>query len=265
MRRLIAVHFVLTALMLAPLASGQPASDIDRSSGELQRLRHRVAELEQENAALRAELAQVRQSAAALLEQSRDLQNQRDDLVQERDTLEQLAGLTASGEAVASARARFTSDYDARTDRTTVQSVTEKVDPGLGFFNVEHHLRVRYEHPGQAMKTPPDHVLVDVLTLVSPSQRYRSLDEAQLVLDGETVTLPVEDYEIVRTRRYGASVAGQRRYDEQLTLRLPAEALRQIGRSREATLRLGDIELPLEGKHLALFEAARQRLAAEAP
>jgi hypothetical protein len=55
-------------------------------------------------------------------------------------------------------------------------------------------------------------------------------------------------------------VARQKRYDEQLTLRVGLEPLAELARAREATLELGGVALPLERKHLALLDAAHRRI-----
>ena len=237
----------LSPVILAETEAPQPT--ITELQAEIARLKARLAEVEAENARLKGEVV--------------DLETTQEDLVVEKQQLEKLAGVTTSGERVASMDAVIQTRYNELTDRTSALTRPRRVDIGAVLFEVPHYLAFAYDHPGQTPTEPLAHVRLLIYTQANNNQRYGLVDTASLTIDDETVELPVTDYKILKTNRMGASVAGAESYNEKVTIEVDAATLDRLANASQVRMKLNATKFAWDQDTIALAGAVAARLQLE--
>ena len=218
-------------------------------------------------AALRAENAGLRTQLAAL-DPAPPTEELATDLAIENRRLERLAGVTAKGELVETADARFRAAHDPTSGRTTVVGPRVPAESTATIDLTRYAVAVGFTHPGEelaAADRPIREFLLLLETAGNASARLAAADAAELVADGERFRLPLGSYEVLRERsargpggRSGRS-AGAGARDERLLFTLDRAAARALARSAAAELRLPGLTLPLTREHAALARAALLR------
>lgn len=218
-----------------------------------------VAELQRENEALRKRIAALEAELAALRERLGLAEAKQSDLAAENRRLEELAGMTAKGEAVASSAALIRSTFNQDTGRTTVHCVPEKLEHLAGPIDTPHTVRFSYSYDGREMTSPPTFVSMTITAVGQTRRKYEHLDTVELTIDGEprTVTVAATDAE---AHRSATSRVGLTRYTETVRLDLSEGDLIALGRGRGATATLGSVELRLPPDVLATARAMRERI-----
>lgn len=245
-------HLLSLCAVAAALTSAA-AADEDAAARRIAELEAEVARLEAENAELRQRL-NITETAKA-------------DLETDRTRLEQLAGMTATGELVESRLARIQTAYDAEADRTTVTSVAERLEGPGGLQTVEHRLALSYSFPGRSLRldNQPQTIAASVYTFANSDDRYKLLKTVTLTIDGEAVEVPVT-YHVLHTdtrkqsTRYGSGFRTTSTYDEQLVLTLDRATFHRISAARDVSLTLFKTRFTLTRDNLATFVAMRERL-----
>jgi TolA-binding protein len=207
--------------------------------------------LRDENTALRARLEVV--------------ESARQDLESERTRLEQLAGMTTKGELVESKVALIRTTYDADADRTTIASTPERIDGPGGLATVEHRMSLACSYPGK-QPGPAAAFHFDILTRANVDDRYKNLRSVELVIDGQTHTVPVAAYEVLASTsrqtstRPGGSARTARAFDERLRLELDRAAVNRISNAADVRVVLYRTTYTLTRENIATFVALRERL-----
>ncbi len=224
-----------------------------------------VAALKQENADLQAELQRVKAAydrleaeMGRLRAQLAELRLNNEDLTVQTQELTELAGLTPAGDRVESASARFTSTYDEASGRTTVRSGIEELKVVKGSA-ADHRLSLAYSFPGQQMQAPPDVVTMFVQAKFSGGV-YKDQETATLDIDGESVTIPITNYDTVSRRVRVAGKRTIRKDDETLTIEIDAELMRRLARAIQFKMTIGTVELEPTRDQTAMFRAVRKRI-----
>ncbi|MCC6682169.1 MAG: hypothetical protein IT445_14805 [Phycisphaeraceae bacterium] len=247
--------FVWMVCLLAggPVTLGQgDAQRVAELEAQVTALRQKVADLEAENAELRRKLNLTEQ--------------QKQDLTVERTQLEKLAGVTSKGEAVETAAALIESSYDAQANRTQVYVKPRRIETSSpGPFEIEHHLSLAYQYPGEKMQQspppPPEEVRMMIDVFQHPVKSYSALKQVTFDVDGRELVVPVANYQVLKTYRSAPSLRrGSDRQDERLTLSLDAATLRTLAAATQVTLKLPGNELIFEREHLAMVGAVQQRI-----
>lgn len=224
-----------------------------------------IAVLKQQNAELRAELARVQKVNDALQAEVDQLRAEltkltmaMEDLEVEKRELTELAGLTPSGDRVEVAASRFTTKYDDAADTTTVRSGIEKLHVAQGSA-ADHVFSLAYHYPGKQMQSPPDDVMLYIQARYSGGV-YRDVTEATLDIDGQTVTIPIEDYAVVSRKVRVGNKHALNKGDETITLKIDRDLLRQLARAIQLKITLGQVQLEPTRDQTALFRAVRKRI-----
>lgn len=211
---------------------------------ELERVKAAYNRLEAETGRLRAELAQLRIS--------------NEDLRVQTQELTELAGLTPAGDRVESASARFTSEFDEATGRTTVRSGIEELKVTRGSA-ADHRLSLAYSFEGEQMQVPPDVVTLFIQAKFSGGV-YKDQDSVTLDIDGEEVTIPITDYDMVSRKVRVAGKRTLRKDDETLKIEIDAELLRRLARAIQVKMTIGPVVLEPTRDQTAMFRAVRKRI-----
>jgi len=236
MKRLLLIGWMIA---LTPLALAEAGDS------ELERLR-------KENAALRARVA-------ALEARIERLENRGQDLEAEKQQLEQLAGVTTSGQKIESKRALIQSRFDSDSGRTVVRSKPEKMSITHG-SRADHYLSIAYSYPGEKIETEPEHVTVFIQSLMSGGD-YGHDTALELTLDdGESLSIKPSNYQRVRKQTRTGQKGGSRTDNETLTYELTWAQLRRLARAVEATGRIANTRFELTGDQIATFKAVRERV-----
>lgn len=214
---------------------------------------------------LEAEVARLRDENQKLREQLDVTETAKEDLTVERTRLEQLAGMTAKGELVESRIAQVRTTFDEAADLTSVVTVPEAIQGPGGLQWTEHRMSVRYAHPGrQPTAELPDTFHFDIFTIDNPDTRYRSLRSVTFIIDGESLELPVANYEILETRTRVTRVRTGNRttstFREQLTVDFDRPTLHRLSRATEVQIMLFRTRFTLSRENIATFVAVRERL-----
>jgi hypothetical protein len=212
--------------------------------GELERVKSAYDRLEAETGKLRAELAGLRINNEDLAVQTRELT--------------ELAGLTPSGDRVESAASRFTSTFDPETGRTLVRTGIEELRVTRGSA-ADHRLSLAYFYEGEEMSSPPAIVKMFIQAKFSGGV-YREQESATLDIDGETVEIPITDYDSVTRNIRVAGKRTMRKDDEALTFEIDAELLRRLARAIQVKITVGKVHLEPTRDQTALFRAVRKRI-----
>jgi hypothetical protein len=232
-------------LLIGCLLALTPLAFADEGASELERLR-------EENAALRARIAELEDKIERL-------ENRGQDLEAEKQQLEQLAGVTTSGQKIESKRALIQSQFNQDAGRTVVRSKPEKLSITHG-SRADHYLSLAYSYPGENIESEPEHVTVFIQSLMSGGD-YSATTPLELTLDdGEKLSIKPSDYERVRKQTRTGQKGGSRTDNETLTYELSWEQLRRLARAVEATGRIGNTRFELTGDQLATFKAIRERV-----
>lgn len=247
-RALCILPLIAACLILSTGAQSEPADAVVAElRAEIARLQTRVAELEAENAELRGEVV--------------GLESTREDLVAEKQQLEKLAGVTTEGDRVESMDAVIQTRYNAQANRTSALSKPRRIETGAALFGVPHYLAFAFDHPGQMPAEPVESVRLLIYTKGNSNKRYGNADSVDVEIDGETIDLPVTGYEILKTKRPGASVAGTRSYDEKITIAVDAATLDRIAQADRVELMLNETRVPWNRDTIALAGAVAARVA----
>lgn len=249
-------HAPLTLACLLLLLFALPARAQDKASD--------LAALKQENAELRAELDRVKDAydkleaeTAKLRAELAKLTSHNEDLEVEKKQLTELAGLTPSGDRVESAQSRFTTEYDEADDTTTVRTGVESITAkGSGG---ENYLSLAYSFPGKDMTDPPDYVMLFIQTKFSGGV-YDGVTDAVFDIDGQTVTVPIDDYQAVVRHNRVANKRTVRKDDESVTIKIDRDLLRQLARAIQVKITLGNVRLEPTRDQSALFRAIQKRI-----
>jgi len=237
----------LSALLFftAPLSADEDALSLDA-----EQLNARVMELEAQVEALKDQLAKARAEI--------------EDLTGEKRQLEQLAGVTAKGQAVDSKIALFHSAYDEDNDQTTVTSKPERIKEASVTTFGEFRFYTRYTYPGAEMTAPPAATELCLLAINYPTDRLKHTKTVQVIVDQETIELPVAGFKQLAKRKSAggskSSVGGARSFDLQLTFELDPDTLRRIGIARSMRLELPNLTLTLDEGQIATFAAVHKRV-----
>lgn len=229
---------LLIALVFALPAMGeQDATEIQRLSAENQALRQQVAELE----------ARLKQ-----------LETKSEDLAAEKQQLEQLAGITVSGEAVESKRALIESKFDKKSQRTVVRSKPEKLAITHG-SRADHWFSVAYSFPGETQAGPPEKLTAFIQTTGSGGV-YNATTPLVLDLGGEEpMTLTPASYSSIHKRSSTGATASTRKDNETLIYEFTWEQARILARSLEVTGTLGNTRIKITPEIQADIKALYQR------
>ncbi|MEZ6193287.1 MAG: hypothetical protein R3C45_18600 [Phycisphaerales bacterium] len=212
---------------------------------ELERVKSAYDALEAETAKLRAELAQTKRSNEDLEVQTRELT--------------ELAGLTPSGDRVESAASRFTTGFNDETGQTTVRTGIEELKVIIGSA-ADHRLSLAYVYDGQEMQSPPDTVSLFIQAFYSGGV-YRDQATAVFDIDGETVEVPIAEYDVAARRvNVAAGKRSIRKDDETLTFKLDEELLRKLARAIQVKITVGTVQLEMTRDQTALFRAIQRRI-----
>jgi hypothetical protein len=248
---LVLTVFVCASLIQAEETGDASADELTRVKqenvelrGELERVKSAYDGLEAETGRLRAELAGLRISNEDLLVQTRELT--------------ELAGLTPAGDRVESANARFTTVFDGETGRSTVRSGVEALKVVRGSA-AGHRLSLAYSYEGEQMGVGPKVISMFIQAKFSGGV-YRSQESITLDIDGETVDVPIADYDAVTRRIRVAGKRSMRKDDETLTIEIDGELLRRLARAIQVKVTVGSVELELTRDQTALFRAVRKRI-----
>jgi len=229
---------LLITLLAVPAFAEEPAAEIER--------------LRRENAALRARVAELEAKIQRL-------ENRGQDLEAEKQQLEQLAGVTTSGQKIESKRALIQSEFNDQSGRTVVRSKPEKLTITHGSRD-DHYFSLAYSYPGQTPETEPEHVTVFIQSIMSGGV-YGPDTALELTLDdGEAMTIPASDYDRVSKQTRIGQKAGSRTDNETLTYKLNWQQLRRLARAVEAGGKIGNTRFELTGDQLATFKAVRERV-----
>lgn len=232
-------------LLIGLMIALSPFAFAEESGSELERL-------QQENATLRARVAELE----ARIKQ---LETRGEDLEAEKQQLEQLAGVTTSGQKIESRRALIQSSYDADAGRTVVRSQPEKLSITHGSRD-DHYVSVAYVYAGEKLDGEPEKVTVFIQSVMSGGS-YNATTPLDLTLDdGEAMTVKPSNYDRVRKQTRTGQKGGSRTDNETLTYDLTWEQLRRLARAVEATGRIGNTRFELTGDQLATFKAVRERV-----
>lgn len=242
----------LTLMLLTTHANAQDAPDeLSQIKQNNTELRAELIELKSAYEALQAEAATLRAELALLKRSNEDLQ------VQTRE-LTELAGLTPSGDRVESVSARFTTDYDEDAGQTTVRSGVEAVKIAQGSA-ADHRLSLAYVYDGREMQTPPDTVTVFIQAIYSGGV-YRDQPAAEFEIDGETVDVPIAEYQATPRRVNVAGKRSMRKDDETLILKIDRDLLRRLSRAIQVNISVGTVRMELTRDQAALFRAVQKRI-----
>lgn len=211
---------------------------------ELERVKSAYDGLEAETAKLRAELAQMKRSNEDLAVQTRELT--------------ELAGLTPAGDRVESAASRFTTEFSDKTGQTTVRTGIEELKVAVGSA-ADHRLSLAYAYDGHEMQTPPETVSLFIQSFYSGGV-YREQQTASFDIDGETVEVPIADYDATSRRVSVAGKRSMRKDDETLTIKIDPELLRQLARAIQVKITIGTVQLEPTRDQTALFRAIQRRI-----
>ncbi len=251
-RIVLALTLLVSASVIhADESGGGPADELARMKqenaelrGELERVKTAYDRLEAETGRLRAELAGLRISNEDLAVQTRELT--------------ELAGLTPAGDRVESAASRFTSTFDPETGRTIVRTGIEALKVTRGSA-ADHRLSLAYSYEGEQMLESPRIISMFIQAKFSGGV-YRGQYTITLDIDGETVEVPITDYDSVTRRIRVAGKRWMRKDDETLTIEIDAELLRRLARAIQVKITAGPVELELTRDQTALFRAVRKRI-----
>jgi len=250
-RLTMSVAVVLWAVSCSVCLAEDPAgevADLMRENtelrGELERVKIAYDKLEAETGRLRAELAQLRLNNEDLTVQTRELT--------------ELAGLTPTGDRVESASARFTTEYDEASGRTTVRSAIEELKVTRGSA-ADHRLSLAYSFEGEQMQSPPEVVTVFIQAKFSGGV-YKDQGSATFNIDGEGITIPITGYDRASHRVRVAGKRTLRKGDETLTIEIDAELLRRLARAIQFKMTIGTVELEPTRDQAAMFRAVRKRI-----
>jgi hypothetical protein len=150
-------------------------------------------------------------------------------------------------------------DHDAATRVTTVSTDLVRFDSD-GPLRPKRWLKLSYSHPGRVPEQPIDHVTATFLAGGSDG-RFGSVRTVRFDVDGKTVSCQVGGHETKR-RGSGSTKARIVNADEQLTIDVPGEALREIARGRAVTLEVGGARMELSQEQMTLFAAVDARIRA---
>lgn len=224
-----------------------------------------LAQVKQENTELRAELEQMKSAydqleaeAAKLRAELAKIRMSNEDLEIEKRELTELAGLTPSGDRVESAASRFTTEFDEATGQTTVRTGIEVLRVARGSA-ADHRLSLAYSYDGHEMQAPPETIALFIQTRFSGGV-YRNHDTATFDIDGETVEVPIADYDAVTRRSRVANKRTIRKDDETLTLKIDQELLRRLARAIQVKITVGPVHLEPTRDQTALFRAIQKRI-----
>ena len=243
--------WVVVLACVSGVCAQSPGDDLARLKQANADLSAQLAELKTAYEKLEAEAADLRTQLAQLNRNNEDLQ------VQTRE-LTELAGLTPAGDRVDSATARFTSEYDHATDRTVVRTGLEKLYVARGSA-ADHRLSLAYSYPGQEMQTPPQTVSLFIQAKFSGGV-YNNQTTAQFDIDGETVDVPIADYDLVRRRVRVAGKHAMDKGDETLTFEFDRDLLRRLARAIQVKITIGTVTLEPTRDQTALFRAIQRRI-----
>jgi len=258
---------ILTPLALAAALVGCASSDTANTAAP-----DPAADLAADNArltrqieSLRAELSRLENRLAAegktgLAAELRTLREENEDLRARNEQLEQLAGVTAEGDPVASAEARFETIYDPDADRTLVRTEPSEVDLHTGSRD-PHYFSIAYSHPGKRLTAAdrPDTLTVFLQTRRTGG-RYRSADRIVFDAGGTELAAEVVGYDAVN-RVSSTGGKGRRSLDDEtITARLDTAQWRTLANAAEVRGSLGGTVFDLTPQQVALIRAARERV-----
>lgn len=225
-----------------------------------------ITQLKRENTELRAELGRVNSAydaleaeTATLRAELAQLKRSNDDLSVQTRELTELAGLTPSGDRVESAASRFTTEFDDKTGQTTVRTGIEELKVAAGSA-ADHRLSLAYVYDGHDIQAPPDTVSLFIQAFYSGGV-YRDQTSATFDIDGETVEVPIADYDATARRvNVAAGKRSIRKDDETLTIKIDRELLRKLARAIQVKITVGTVQLEPTRDQTALFRAIQRRI-----
>lgn len=216
-------------------------------------LQARIAELEAANAALRAELGQSPPAAAELSQQNAAL-------LAENRRLEQLAGVVSVDEVdPAGLAAQITTSRDEATGRTKAQTMPAAFPELRGLGSTTFYLAFSAAAPAAQSDPASAPATLYLLTSANPTNRLESLTQITLEIDGQSVDLPMDNYEVLLDRRPAATLRRNAprtgSLDERLAFTLDRETLTQLAYAGTAQLRVLNYDLTLTRQQIALARA----------
>ncbi|MBI1368612.1 MAG: hypothetical protein GC162_08140 [Planctomycetes bacterium] len=255
---------VLSPFAIAPAAVADELSDLKARNAQLEmenvQLRSELDTIRKQIAQMKGELTTTQQQTAELKTQLTEAKKSTEDLTAEKMRLEQLAGMTAKGEAVDSAIARIQTDYDDKADRTTVTSAPVKVPTSGVLALVDHKILFQYTSSGKSAGAAPDKMSMIMTVNKHASNRYKFAKSIDLTVDGKALSLPVTNYEVTDQSRVNTGKGFEVRYDERITFSLTDDSLRALARASDAKAEFSGNTLEIPREVLAVASAMVERM-----
>jgi len=177
--------------------------------------------------------------------------------------LEAVARLEPKGEPAQGLDARFDVRYNAAAGRTTVVGPVLPAASNRGLSNTRFLVAPAVAFAGERPANPAETFDFFVATRGHTNNRLRTLEVAELVIDGAVVEVPVAEYveegRMEPPRSAGRARRGAAAYDERLRLTLDRDAMTRLAHATDGGFRLGGLELTLTREHLAVVRATLLR------
>jgi len=205
---------------------------------------------------LKTEVAEVEQRNQELERQTKKLADENKSLKADTEKLEQVAGITATGELVKAVRGLISHEYDPDADQTIVWSKPEQLEVLRG-SSAGFAVSLRMTYPGKQQRGQPESITLRLYTGETVGT-LKEPEELTLRFDQGSVTLPVRDARVNRRRGVNARTRITRTSMEADAAVTPAQ-LQNIARHSEAVLAFDRVKLQLRPQEIAIFRAMLER------
>lgn len=222
------------------------------------------SQMQQENARLKRQVSQLEAKVAQLEARIRQLTNQNQVLSEskqqaeaEKKELAVLAGVATPDEATSHVAARISSEYDASSNTTTVETAWVPLNVTHG-SRAGHSMKLQMSYAGKTPSPAPTKITA-IIHADGSGRIYNKLSEVKFNVGSNRLSAPVVDYDAeIRTR--GSSRSRTRIDNETLQLEFPTETARQIGASQSAEMEMSYVKISLDRDETALFRALLKRI-----
>ena len=248
---------ILLPLMLVLVAL--PMWGDENQAAELERLRAENAELKARVVQLEAQLTELTRSSPASADMDSTESQRVAELEQKVQTLEQLAGVTATGEKVESKRALIKTEYYKKANETVVRTQPERMSITHGSRH-DHWLSFAYAYPGEQLDGEPEKVTLFIQTQLTGGD-YDAKTQLTFTLDAaDKLTLTPASYDRVHKRSRTGGTTTARKDNETLVYTFTWPQFQQLARAYEVEGTLGKVRFKLTGDQLADLKALRERV-----
>lgn len=230
-----------------------------------------IGDLRAENAALKKQLGELKKQLAdmqqavskltaanAALKSNLDTSKQKQDAIEkERSSLHaKLTEAKAEGDELVARRVKLYTNFDADSNRTTVSTEYYLLDLG-GPLRSKQAFQLTYEYAGKEAPATPGNVALQI-TAQNTGGTYAHAKTGILEVDGKAFACKKLSYDSRRKRGVGkrSSVS----YDEEFSLAVAPATMQAISAGRNVRLKIGRLDIPLEGDSLAAFTAIYRRV-----